>query len=406
MSAAEQLTIAKRFARAFSNASSEAKLGGKAPAALEPAMRAARLRIGYVSPDMRLHPIAYLLTELWERHDRERFEVYAYSIGPGEDSPLRQRIENAFEHFVDAGRDSAEATAERIRADGIQMLIDLNGFTFLGRPEIFASRPAPVQMHWLGYLGTLGADWCDYIITDRYATPPEMQPHFTERFLYLAGGYTPSDTRREIDPAPQSRSAQGLPDDAIVFCCFNNTYKIGPVVFDAWMRILSAVPNSVLWLSPTSDAARANLLREASARGVAPERLVFAPRAELGTYLARLRLADLFLDTWPYNAGTTANDALYVGLPLLTCAGETMAGRVAASQLLTIGMPELVTRDLEAYEAVAIALGRSSERLAELRRKLAVRRTASCLFDMERYTRGFEDALVAAWNDYERRTAS
>ncbi len=187
-----------------------------------------------------------------------------------------------------------------------------------------------------------------------------------------------------------------------MFCCFNNAYKILPPVFDVWMRILAAVPGSVLWLSPSSDATYANLRREAEERGIAPERLIFAPRVELGTYLARLRLADLFLDTWPYNAGTTANDALFVGLPILTCAGETMVSRVAASQLLTLGVPELVTYDLAAYERRAIELARAPERLADLRRTIVERRATSPLFDMQRYTRGFEDALAAAWDDYER----
>ena len=400
LSPAEQLTIASRFAETYRGAARHAL------EALRPPPHGPRLRVGYVSSDFRLHPIAYLLTELWERHDRSRFEVFAYSIGPGEDSLLRHRIERAFEHFIDAGNDSAEQTTQRIRADDIQILIDLNGYTMGGRMEIFVPRAAPLQMHWLGFLGTLGADWFDYIITDRFATPPAMQPYFTERFLYLADGYTPSDTRRAIDPQPQFRAAQGLPDGAIVFCCFNNAYKIVPPVFDAWMRILLAVPGSVLWLSPTSDATYANLRREAGKRGIAPERLIFAPRAELGTYLARLRLADLFLDTWPYNAGTTANDALFVGLPILTCAGETMASRVAASQLLTMAMPELVARDLAEYETLAIALGRAPERLAGLREKLQAQRGRTPIFDMARYTRGFEDALTNAWDDHERGSAT
>lgn len=398
LSPAEQLVVARRFAGSYRAAATHPL------PRLQPPPRGRRLRLGYVSSDFRLHPIAYLLTELWERHDRDRFEVFAYSIGPGEDSPLRTRIERAFEHFVDVDNDSAERTTQRIRTDGIQILIDLNGYTSGSRTEIFVPRAAPVQMHWLGFLGTLGADWIDYVVTDRYATPPQMQARFTERFLYLPDGYTPSDTRRPVDPRPQSRAEQGLPGSAIVFCCFNNAYKIVPPMFDAWMRILSAIPDSVLWLSPSSDATYANLRREARARGVDPARLVFAPRVDLATYLARLRLADLFLDTWPYNAGTTANDALLVGLPIITCAGETMASRVAASQLHTMGMPELVTHDLAGYEALAIALARAPARLAGLRERLRELRERSPLFDMARYTRGFEDALADAWVDHERRS--
>ena len=395
----ELLTVARRFADTYRDS--------RRPRVRAPALRAAgrRLKIGYVSADFRTHPIAHLLTELWERHDRARFEVHAYSIGPDEDSPLRRRIERAFEHFVDVSTQSAARTTQRIRADGIDIVIDLNGYTSGGRIEIFVPGAAPVQMHWLGFLGTQGAEWFDYIVTDRFAAPPAAQPFFTERFLYL-DCYTPSDTRRAVDRETPPRAAHGLPDDAIVFCCFNNAYKILPPVFDAWMRILAAVPRSVLWLSPSSDATYANLRREAAARGIAAERLIFAPRVDLGAYLARLRLADLFLDTWPYNAGTTANDALFVGLPLLTCSGETLASRVAASQLRAMGVPELVTDDLAAYERRAIELARKPGELDRLRKTLETNRASSLLFDMERYTRGFEDALMAAWNDYERTSAA
>lgn len=399
LSPGELLTVARRFADTYRRPDR--------PRVRRPATPAAgrRLRIGYVSTDFRTHPIAHLLTELWERHDRERFDVYAYSIGADEDSPLRRRIERAFEHFVDASAESAERTTQRIRADGIDILIDLNGYTSNSRVEIFVPGAAPVQMHWLGFLGTQGAEWFDYIIADRNAAPPASQPFFTEKFLYL-DCYTPSDTRRTVDRETPPRAAHGLPDDAFVFCCFNNAYKILPPVFDAWMRILAAVPTSVLWLSPSSEATYANLRREARARGVAPGRLIFAPRVDLGAYLARLRVADLFLDTWPYNAGTTANDALLVGLPLLTCTGETLASRVAASQLRAIGVPELITADFAEYESKAIALARVPVELDRLRRKLEAQRPSSILFDIERYTRRFEEALAAAWSDYERRSAT
>jgi predicted O-linked N-acetylglucosamine transferase (SPINDLY family) len=399
LSSGELLTVARRFADTYRNPNRPRLRRPAAPAS------GRRLKIGYVSTDFRTHPIAHLLTELWERHDRERFEVYAYSIGADEDSPLRRRIEGAFEHFVDASAESAERTTQRIRADGIDILIDLNGYTSNSRVEIFVPGAAPVQMHWLGFLGTQGAEWFDYIIVDRNAAPPGSQAFFTERFLYL-DCYTPSDTQRPIDPQTPPRAAHGLPDDAFVFCCFNNAYKILPPVFDTWMRILAAVPKGVLWLSPSSEETYANLRREAQKRGVAPARLIFAPRVDLGAYLARLRLADLFLDTWPYNAGTTANDALFVGLPLLTCSGETFASRVAGSQLRAMNVPELVTGDLSAYERRAIELARAPAELARLRRKLQAQRSSSILFDTERYTRRFEEALAAAWADYERASSA
>ncbi len=399
LSPGELLAVAHRFAATYRNPSR--------PRVRRPARSAAgrRLKIGYVSSDFGTHPIAYLLTELWERHDRERFDVYAYSIGPDEPTPLRRRIERAFEHFVDASAESAERTTQRIRADGIDILIDLNGYTTGSRVEIFVAGAAPLQMHWLGFLGTQAAEWFDYVIADPYVAPAEAQPFFTERFLHL-DCYTPSDTRRTVDRETPPRAAQGLPDDAFVFCCFNNAYKILPPVFDVWMHVLAAVRKSVLWLSPSSDAAHANLRREAQRRGVAPERLIFAPRVDVGAYLARLSLADLFLDTWPYNAGTTANDALFVGLPLLTCSGDTLASRAAGSQLRAMDVPELITGDLAAYERKAIEFARSPIELARLRRKLETQRESSLLFDIARYTRRFEDALAAAWADYERTSAT
>jgi len=396
LSPAEQLIVARRFAATIPRMTTAGPIITRTDTA------GRRLRIGYVSSDFRAHPIPYLLTELWERHNRARFEVHAYSLGRSDGSSLRRRIERAFEHFADVSSETAEGTLARIRADGIDVLIDLNGYTAGSRAEIFAARAAPLQMHWLGFLGTQGAEWFDYIVTDRFVTPPEAAPSFAERFLYVPGGYTPSDTRRPIDATVPSRASLGLPHDGFVFCCFNSGYKIIPPMFDAWMRILAAIDRSVLWLAPADAATCANLRREAAARGVATHRLVFATRAELPAYLARLKLADLFLDTWPYNAGTTANDALFVGLPLLTLAGETMASRVAASQLATAGLPGLVTRDLAEYEARAIELARSPDKLATLRQKVVDARTASSLFDMASYTRGFEGALEAAWEEHFR----
>lgn len=366
------------------------------PAPIAPAARRRppKLRLGYVSSDFRNHAIAYLLCEVWERHDRTRFETTAYCIGPREDSPLRARIERAFDRFRDAVDDTPARTAQRIRDDGIDVLVDLNGHTRGARSEIFAMQPASVQLSWLGYLGTQGAPWIDYIVTDRFAAPEALQPAFTERFLYLPDCYCPSDTRREIAPLAGSRADAGLPAEGFVFCCFNNTYKILPAVFDIWMRLLDRIPGSVLWLSP-GEAAMANLRREAWARGVAAHRLVFAPHVPLAEHLARHVHADLFLDTMPHNAGTTANDALLMGVPVLTCTGQTMASRVAGSQLHAVGLPELATGSLQEYEEHALALARDTWRATKLRERLAANRHTTALFDMARFTQNLEAALVS-----------
>jgi protein O-GlcNAc transferase len=390
LSPALQWRVARRWARDLAP-SSPAKLPHAAP-------RGGPIRVGYVSSDFRVHATASLLAEVWERHDRKRLKTYAYSIGPRESSALRTRVEKAFDRFVDCHDDSSDETAARIAEDGIDILIDLNGYTTRARSEIFAHKPAPVQIGWLGYLGTLGADWYDYVLTDRYVSPPDEQRFFSERFLYLPDCYCPSDTRREV-AAPRDRSAYGLPDRGIVFCCFNSPHKILPSVFDVWMRLLRQIPDSVLWLAPDNAIAARNLEREAQARGVRAERLVSAPSVPLDEHLARHAHADLFLDTLPCNAGTTANDALFMGVPLITCSGETMAGRVAGSQLNAIGLPELATRDMDAYEGLALALARDPARLAGYRERLRANRATHPLFDMARFTAALDDRLCAAWEN-------
>ena len=400
LSPAAQLRIARRWARDLSPV-----LAPTARRVSVPATRS-RLRLGYVSSDFRTHALASLLTEVWERHDRTRVETYAYSIGPRESSPLRARIEAAFDQFADCADEDVERTAQRIRADDIDVLIDLNGYTTHARSEIFALRPAPVQLQWLGYLGTLGAEHIDYIITDRFATPTDQQPFFTERFLDLPDCYCPSDTRREIAARAPTRAESGLPEQGFVYCCFNDAYKILPEVFDVWMRLLEQVPASVLWLSPGRAVAIANLQREAATHGIDPARLVFAPRVPLPQHLGRHAHADLFLDTMPYNAGATANDALFMGLPVLTCAGATMASRVAGSQLHAIGLPELVTANLGDYEALALELATTPELLHSYRERLRANRATHPLFDMARFARGLEDGLTSAWRDYTARMSS
>ncbi len=368
--------------------------------------RSTRLRVGFVSSDLRDHPVAHLLAECWERIDRARIETFAYSLVPEDASPFGQRVARAFEHFVDVSGEAVEGMARRIGEDGIEVLIDLNGYTTHARSELFALKAAPVQVSWLGYLGTLGAPWYDYVLTDRFAAPPELQRYFTERFLYLPECYCPSDTRRPIAPVTPTRSECGLPERGLVLCCFSHVYKILPEVFGVWMRLLAQVPGSVLWLSPANATACTNLRREAAARGIAPERLVFAPRVALPEHLARHAHADLFLDTTPYNAGTTANDALFMGVPLVTCAGETLASRVAGSQLTAIGLPELITTRLADYEALALKLARDPTLLASYRARLASNRPSMPLFDMARFTRALDDLLHAAWENRASAMAS
>jgi protein O-GlcNAc transferase len=389
------LRVSRRWARDL------APLAESAVAPAGAALRSGRLRVGYVSSDFRTHTaMASLLAEVWERHDRTRLETFAYSIGPSRVSPLRTRVEAAFDRFVDCGGEAAQRIARRIEEDGIEVLIDLNGYTNDAKSEIFALRPAPVQISWLGYLGTLGARWYDYVLTDRFLTPPAAQTHFTERFLYLPDCYCPSDTRRAVAEDLSTRAACGLPESGFVFCCFNQSYKILPPLFALWMRLLAAVPGSVLWLAPTTAMAGLNLRREAAARGADPARLIFAPRLDLPQHVARHVHADLFLDTAPYNAGTTANDALFMGVPVLTCAGDTMASRVAGSQLHAIGLPELVTASLGEYQALALALARDPARLSALRQRLAANRVTHPLFDMARFTRALDDLLLGAWENH------
>jgi protein O-GlcNAc transferase len=274
-------------------------------------------------------------------------------------------------------------------------LFDTGGHVIYARGEIFAARPAPIQINCIGFPGTLGADYYDYILTDRFVSPPEQQIYFTERFMYLPHCYMPGDTRRPTSPAPD-RAQCGLPHAGIVFCCFNGSYKIQPAVFEIWMRLLQNVPQSVLWLLDTDPMARANLEREARQRGMTPERLVFAPRASVGEHLARHGVADLFLDTFPCNAHTTTNDALFAGLPVVTCAGETFASRVSGSHLCAIGLPELVTHSLADYEALALRLAREPDTLAEFRNRLRVNRETHPLFDTIGYTRALEELLLQA----------
>ena len=356
-----------------------------------------RIRIGYLSADLRAHATAFLMAELFELHDRSRFETFAYSYGYNDNSDVRQRLETAFDHFVDVYAAPAPEIARRIYDDHIDILIDLKGYTGQAQPEILIDRPAPIQVNYLGFPGTMGADFIDYIIGDPVVTPLEHQPFYAEKIVQLPNCYQPNDTKRAIAPTP-TRRACGLPEQGFVFCAFNSAHKFTPEIFDVWMRLLAAVPGSVLWALSRSSTTEQNLRREAAARGIAPERLIFAPTQPLAEHLARHRLADLFLDTLPYNAHTTASDALWAGLPVVTCAGETFAGRVAGSLLRAVGLPELVTTSLADYENAALALAREPQKLTALKDKLARNLRTAPLFDTVRFTKDLEAAYVRMWD--------
>lgn len=364
------------------------------PALPAPADRSAggRIRVGYLSSDFRQHATAMLLTQVFELHDRERFDVRLYACNPSDGSVLRRRMEAACDAFVDVSEMSDRETAQRIRDDGVEILVDLKGYTLEARPRVMAMRPAPVQVAWLGFPGTLGAPFIDYAIVDPVTTPPSMAATFTERLAWMPDCYQPNDRLRDM-AAPPGRAACGLPEDAFVFCCFNHTYKIRPAIFDVWCRLLDTVPGSVLWLLKSNDEVRGNLLREAAARGIDASRIVFAPFVASADNLARLVHADLFLDTLPVNAHTTASDALWAGVPVLTCVGDSFVGRVAASLLHAVGLPELVVEDLAGYESLARSLAQDPDRLAALRRQLARARDEAPLFDSLRTTRELEGLL-------------
>lgn len=351
-----------------------------------------RLRIAYCSGDFCLHPVAMLTVELFELHDRSRFEVWGFDWSREDGSALRQRVIGAMDHFERIHALDDEAAARLIRQHEIDILIDLQGQTLGARANMLAWRPAPIQITYLGLPATTGLPFIDHVIADRFLIPEAEQPYYSERPLYLPDVYQASDRQRRHS-APPTRASCGLPDDAFVFCSFNNNYKITPEVFGAWMRILQQVPGSVLWLLADNPWARESLRREALARGVDERRLVFASRAQPEDYLARYAVADLFLDCYPFNAGTTANDALWMGLPVLTRAGRTFASRMAGALLTAAGLPELITEDLAAYERKAVQLARPPAACARLRERLQAVRTQGALFDTPRFVASLEAQL-------------
>lgn len=352
-----------------------------------------RIRIGYLSADFRQHPVSFLMAEVFELHDRDRFHVTAYSYGPDDGSPMRKRLEQSFDRFVDLRDASYEAAARRIRDDGTDILVDLTGHTEDSRSAILALRPAPVQVNYLGYPGTMGADFVDYMIADEFTVPTGMRRHYSEKIVCMPDCFQANDGKRPRPPAP-TRPKCGLPDDGFVFCCFNQTFKITPDFFDAWCRLLRETPGGVLWLPASNPHAEANLRREAASRGVAAERIVMAPLKPRDEHLARVQCADLFLDTLPFNAGTTCSDALWMGVPVITCTGETFAGRMAGSLLRAIGAPELVTCNLDEYYRLALDLATDRTKYAAIRDKISANRDASPVFDSARFTRNLENTYL------------
>jgi predicted O-linked N-acetylglucosamine transferase (SPINDLY family) len=371
------------------------------PPAPAPDQAAPRIRLGYLSSDFFEHATAYLLSEVLEHHDRSRFEVYAYSYGLDDGSQARRRIERAVDHFVDAQHLSERALAGRVRADAIDILFDLKGYTLGARNRVLACRPAPIQVNYLGYPGTLGSSAYDYVIGDPIVTPLAHADGYDEAIAQMPRCYQPNDRRRPVGARP-SRADCALPESGFVFCSFNNPYKFMPDVFEVWCRLLGAVEGSVLWLYESNDQARRNLARELTRRGLDPQRLVWASHAPLAAHLGRLQLADLVLDTRPVCGHTTASDALWAGVPVVACPGDTFISRVAASLLQAVGLPELIASDLREYESIALALARQPQRLAVLRERLAALRDRCALFDSAGYTRDFEALLLRMIERRER----
>lgn len=359
------------------------------PLYLRQGPRSGRIRIGYLSGDLHMHAVGLLTAELYELHDRSRFEVHAFCWSREDGSPLRARLKAGFDKVWPIAKLSDEAAAQLIAQLGVDILVDLQGLTSGARPAILGHRPAPVQVSYLGFPGSCGIPGVDWVIADQYVMPPQLLPYSSERPIYVPNCYQVSDRKREVGATP-TRAQCGLPEDAFVYCGFNNNFKFTEDMFRTWMRVLHAVPGSVLWLLADNEWAQENMCRAAEAAGVARERLVFAGRAAPPDYMARLRLADLFLDTFPYNGGTTVSDVLWMGVPVLTLSGRTYISRMAGSLLTHVGLPELITTSLAEYERMATVLGRTPARAASYRRYLTEHGRSSVLFDVPRFVQGLE----------------
>jgi len=361
----------------------------------------AKIRIGYYSADFHNHATSYLMAELLEAHDSNRFELFGFSFGPRKTDEMRKRVSKSFKQFIDVSDRSDLEIAKLSRELGIDIAVDLKGFTQESRTGIFALRCAPIQVNYLGYPGSMGATYIDYIVADPILIPEESQHHYTEKIVYMPHSYQVNDSTRKISDRTFTRQELGLPEEGFVFCCFNNNYKILPATFDSWMRLLTSVKGSVLWLLEDNPTAAANLRKEAELRGVDAARLVFAPRARLDEHLARHRVADLFIDTLPYNAHTTASDALWAGLPVLTLMGQSFAARVAASLLNALDLSELITLTQEQYEARAVELATNPVLLKKIKAKLEQNRLTSPLFNGRLYAKHLETAYSTMYRLYE-----
>jgi predicted O-linked N-acetylglucosamine transferase (SPINDLY family) len=363
--------------------------------------RRARIRLAYVSADFLEHPMAYLLAGLFEAHDRKRFDVTAISLRADQRSPTAQRLQRAFERFIDVSDRSDAEIAGLIRDLDVDIAVDLMGCTAEDRPAILRSRPAPVQVNYIGFPGSMGAEHIDYIVADRYVIPPQNERFFSECIAYLPDCFQANDSRRARGGGA-TRSAMGLPDEDFVWCSFHGSFKINPPLFDVWARLLEATPRSVLWLVAASARAETNLREEAQRRGIDPQRLIFAKRVPYPEHLARLALADLCLDTWPFNGGATTSDALWTGVPVISCAGRAFASRMSGSLLHAVGLPELITENFADYERLAVRLASNPDELAALRSKLHHGRAAGPLFDTDRFRRHLEAAFDEMWERHLR----
>ena len=355
-----------------------------------------KIRVGYFSADFNEHPVAYLTAQLFETHDKDEFEIFAFSLASDNDEPIRKRIKKCFDEFIDISRCSDKEAVDFARKKGIDIAVDLGGLTAGGRLNLFALRTAPVQISYLGYLGTLGSSYMDYIIADKVIIPNHLQSEYTENIFYLPH-YQCNDSKKEISSKKFTREELDLPEKAFVYCCFNQTVKITPSIFSSWMNILKAVEGSVLWLYATNEFDRKNLLKEAIKHKVPQERIIFGQKMPRAEYLARFRMADLFLDTAPYNAGTTASDALWAGLPILTFTGKTFAARVCSSVLTSAGFPDLITDSQEAYEIRAIKLGRDKVKARAIRSKIEKEIKDSSLYNIQEFTRSLESGYKKAY---------
>ena len=365
-----------------------------------PAERPEKIRIGYFSPDFRNHPTMHLIIRFLELQDKQRFDVYAYHYHQGSDDYGQQRLKAAGVHFYNVAQHNDQAVRDLVRQHQIDIAIDLTGYTTRSRTNLFACPVAAIQISYLGYPGTLGTDSIDYIIADKVVIPDDKQQFFNEKIIYLPHSYQVNDNTKAVAKEIPGRQSLGLPQDAFVFCCFNNNFKITPNEFGIWMRLLHKVENSVLWLLAKSDIFKINLQREARKQGIDAQRLIFAPFTPLADHLARHVQADLFLDTFICNAHTTASDALWMALPVITKTGESFPARVCASLLQAIELPELITTSETAYEQLALELATNPDKLAEIKKKLQANRNTTPLFDSEQFTRDMERAYQQVYDRY------